>query len=723
MMATSDQPARLGRTDVMWQAPEARAASRKRWRHCWWWWCAPAALGILGAVLATFIRVATPDGSGSSSCGCNDADNANDDANDNAYSRLHLDLLKRGGSSMACDGADALRRTCAFKYLCFSPATGDFALVRPATPAIPEAAGEGDADDELPPLSPALSPLSGTALADERSRGAAHLSTVGEHAQHALQLVDVDGASLRAGQVVFFGGPTFVMRRFKPDNLMHALHDDLLPLFRELRKLLPSLRGRRTRPMSQPSTSDGASGREQQQQQQWRRHRFPFRLFFTDDYSGEQLEHDALYAAMSGRELLTQLDLLRPAQGGGGGGRDDGSSGYRLVCFEEAYAGFDRSTLWYQYGFESPQGPLPLSASVRDDLREFALYLGSAVAGGVWLRQRLEQPAGSSGSTSSAAAAAAAATSAAAAVSGGHVLLLCRRGNRLILNEDELALALARACSCRVRVAAAETHSLAELLSLARGARALVGVHGALLALAAFAPPGASLVELFPYALRPELYTPYARLADVAGLHYAAWRNVDRAGTRGHAGRAPELGGLGHLTSAERQLVLDAEEVAPHRCCSDASWLYHVYQDTVVDAAAVARLLTSALERSSEQWHGPLSPPPQQQPVAGCPAGVVPARPQAVACTLNGSRASVSWQAPWNVGGLGCGRGVAETYEVVWHGMDGQERSVAFVVGYGHGTRYDRRPPANVWVRLNDGAAVGLWSRYAACVSMPEIVA
>lgn len=26
-------------------------------------------------------------------------------------------------------------------------------------------------------------------------------------------------------------GPMFLLNRFKPDNLMHALHDDLLPLF------------------------------------------------------------------------------------------------------------------------------------------------------------------------------------------------------------------------------------------------------------------------------------------------------------------------------------------------------------------------------------------------------------------------------------------------------------------------------------------------------------
>ena len=149
-----------------------------------------------------------------------------------------------------------------------------------------------------------------------------------------------------------------------------------------------------------------------------------------------------------------------------------------------------------------------------------------------------------------------------------------------------------------------------------------VGMHGSLLIMAAFLPPGAALLELYPFGVPAENYTPYRTMAGLPGpappllglsramlmqcygvtltpgmnLRYAAWVNTDEARSQSHPDNPPHLGGLAHLTPAERTKVgcwrrglwrrvaylsaqiIDAKTVPPHVCCSDPAWLFRIYQ-------------------------------------------------------------------------------------------------------------------------------------------------
>lgn len=49
----------------------------------------------------------------------------------------------------------------------------------------------------------------------------------------------------------------------------------------------------------------------------------------------------------------------------------------------------------------------------------------------------------------------------------------------------------------------------------------------------------------------------------------------------------------------ERQLeIRKSKSVSLHLCCSDASWLYRIYQDTIVDKDEMLLIITDALDES-----------------------------------------------------------------------------------------------------------------------------
>lgn len=53
-----------------------------------------------------------------------------------------------------------------------------------------------------------------------------------------------------------------------------------------------------------------------------------------------------------------------------------------------------------------------------------------------------------------------------------------------------------------------------------------IGLHGSLLIMSMFLPTTAVLVELFPYAVPADNYTPYRTLAQLPGRHM--WHSFSR---------------------------------------------------------------------------------------------------------------------------------------------------------------------------------------------------
>jgi protein O-mannose beta-1,4-N-acetylglucosaminyltransferase len=186
---------------------------------------------------------------------------------------------------------------------------------------------------------------------------------------------------------------------------------------------------------------------------------------------------------------------------------------------------------------------------------------------------------------------------------------LSRTKNRLILNEVALVAALTAAAAPRpVKILRMEEHSLTQQMEILGHTDLVVGMHGSMLAMAMFLPPGAAVLELYPYAVPPQQYTPFRTLCALPGMNlsYTAWSNPDPHRSRGHPEYPAHLGGLDHLCPEEREAVINAPTVPPHLCCSDPSWLYHIYQDTDVDLEAVVLLATDLL---AGRYLAPVPPP------------------------------------------------------------------------------------------------------------------
>ncbi|XP_067933876.1 protein O-linked-mannose beta-1,4-N-acetylglucosaminyltransferase 2-like [Watersipora subatra] len=301
-------------------------------------------------------------------------------------------------------------------------------------------------------------------------------------------------------------GVSILLYRFKPDNIMHVLHDDVLPVYAVLHKLYPEL--------SAP---------------------YPVRLAFADDYG--VMPYDELYADLVQESLVyDSLDL----------------------CFEEIIVGFDKSTLWYQYGFTKPQGPIAHNASLISDI--ISGYIGNK-----------KEP------------------------SSKQITVFSRQDTRRIINEAELMLSLAREFSISVRLLDLNSHSMSEVIEIMSRSSIVIGMHGALFSSMIWLPENAVVVELFPYAVNPAHYTPYKTLAGIMNLTYLSWVNNDNSKTYGHPDYPTEFGGFLHLPVSEQDKIMAETEVGYHLCCDDPSWLYHIYQDTAVDVGAVLEMLRPVL--------------------------------------------------------------------------------------------------------------------------------
>lgn len=347
----------------------------------------------------------------------------------------------------------------------------------------------------------------------------------------------------REKNVFYFPGNTLAMSRFKPDSIMHLVHDDLLPMWATLREhnLIDQID----------------------------------RVFFRD-----------VYAAHLGQELLQWLPFERVYE------RQviDQDS---LLCFEHLYTGktldlvilfkitqtvllgMTNTTLWYQYGFTRPQGPLKLSADQFVYIRNTIQFVRAQ------LLERLNLDTCDPSTAR-------------------HILLVVRKHNRKILNVEELRQHISAKYG-QVKVLELEKQSfenIEDLLANFICASIVIGMHGSELVLSLFMSADEhlrpTLIEIFPYGVEPDNYQPYRTMCNLLEFGYEAWSNPTNSNTVYHPEYPAHLGGLDHLTPTERQDILDKlqQPLEQHLCCENRHWLYRIYQDTRIDLELFDVLLT-----------------------------------------------------------------------------------------------------------------------------------
>ncbi|KAK2113189.1 Protein O-linked-mannose beta-1,4-N-acetylglucosaminyltransferase 2 [Saguinus oedipus] len=300
-----------------------------------------------------------------------------------------------------------------------------------------------------------------------------------------------------------------------------------------------------------------------------------------------------------------------------------------------------RITSWYQYGFVQPQGPKANILVSGIEIRQFAWFMTEKL------------------------------------------------NNRLILNEAELLLALAQEFQMKTVTVSLEDHTFADVVRLVSNASILVSMHGAQLVTTLFLPRGATVVELFPYAVNPDHYTPYKTLAMLLGmdLQYVAWRNMMAEDTVTHPEQPWDQGGVTHLDRAEQARILQSREVPRHLCCRNPEWLFRIYQHTRVDIPS----LIQTIQRVVKGRPGPRKP---KWTIGLYPGKVRDAWCQASVHGASEARLTISWQIPWNLKYLK----VREVKYEVWLQEQGENTYMPYILALQNHTFTEKIKPFTTYL-------------------------
>lgn len=344
------------------------------------------------------------------------------------------------------------------------------------------------------------------------------LSSVDGHNLFKMKIAVVSENNSILSRKVFMESPTFLLWRFKMDNIMHVLHDDIIPLYYTYMQIC---------------AGDLESCVNK------------YKLAFVDKYSESPL--------WEWYNIFSKLTPLYLSQ-------ENSSS---LICFPEIRAGLLRTSIWYQYGFSRPQGPVKSRNFDRNYLRPFINF--------VIKKFKIPFPTNLNFTKT--------------------LLLLNRKINRKILNEQNLLRMINSSFSFhfpshRLNVINLDlsSNNVHIILSNMLQANFVVGMHGSLMILCAFLSSGSAVVELFPFGINPNHVSFFKAFTEIGGdeLFYSAWVNKDENYSVPNPSAPPLLGGINHLSAAEQTLIKGTKLVPAVECCHNPIYLYRMFQDTIV---------------------------------------------------------------------------------------------------------------------------------------------
>ena len=344
------------------------------------------------------------------------------------------------------------------------------------------------------------------------------LSSVTNHNGFIMKLTVVtpDNEILRRNLVTIPRG--FILWRFKWDNVMHVIHDDLLPLYTTYEYICA---GNVDKCVSK------------------------YQVSFADE--GELGPFSEWYNIFS----MSEPVILHK------GGTDN------IICFEEGQTGLVTDSVWFQYGFGIPQGPVADTQLNGNRVKQFSDF--------VLHKFKITMPQNSEYT---------------------NVVFFSRRINRKILNEKTVMKEIEdvykdifpKVSNVQVLNVDLATNDTRHILSYILQSQIVVGMHGSAMILTIFLKPGSVVIELFPFGINPHYVSPVKAVCDLpdSGLLYYSWVNNKEENTVTHPDAPPLLGGISHLPAAEQEQIASIRDIPPVKCCHDPAYLYRMFQDTLV---------------------------------------------------------------------------------------------------------------------------------------------
>ncbi len=326
--------------------------------------------------------------------------------------------------------------------------------------------------------------------------------------------------------VVRVDDPVLIIKRWNPDNLLHVVHDDLMPIFETMRHLCFG------------DASDC-----------YRR----FRLAFQNGNGSGK--YDELYEMLH-RDPLIFLDKEAP------------KGEKQLLCFTKAIVGLDDASLWYDHGLERGQGPLMPEMWPRSErLEDFRGIVLKKLAH-LHSPHKLEYP-----------------NVVVVLNTNDQILNLDDLIDFVVKSRPDINYDEAK-----VSILSIAEHSPDHIFRTVSKAKVMIAPHGsenvvgALFLDKKFNP---MVVEVFPYGLDSQSFAFTRTMAAIRGLHYEAIETSEASRSIGYPNRAPKDGGIRHLNPDTRSAIEAMANVGSVNY-DDPAYLYHMNKATRVDLSKVA---------------------------------------------------------------------------------------------------------------------------------------
>ncbi|XP_071444089.1 protein O-linked-mannose beta-1,4-N-acetylglucosaminyltransferase 2-like [Hetaerina americana] len=440
-------------------------------------------------------------------------------------------------SSVWCklDPHDNSHKTCTFSNLCWVPSEEQFIFLL----------GEE-------------SILHG--VADWRDLSILELSSVAGHNRFFLKIAVVglpisEQSPLFHHTIIKENEWVYFLWRFKPDNIMHIVHDDLIPLYYAYEEL--------------------CAGKVQDCVEK-------YKLIFVDDVNNDfAFDLYQMFSRKSPESGYSEDEKLLFLK--------DNWKSYNntTICFAHASIGLPRVTSWFQYGFGKPQGAIEGSSISTSVIKRFTKFL---------LKQMEISVPDKVGAHS---------------YENNHLpqraLYISRSVNRRILNEMDVIsttkdiYSLFKKDKSHLQVdyfnpaPNSSSSGLKEMLTVITQQslpKLVFGMHSAALTVAAVVCLGMtaedtdlSFLELFPLGINPVAVSPLKALFNVImpqnsnHIFYEDWVNVNASNSVLPRVDSDPLVGGGDLC-----LELDLSSVLPAvECCHNKDYLCRMFQNTIVD--------------------------------------------------------------------------------------------------------------------------------------------
>ena len=340
---------------------------------------------------------------------------------------------------------------------------------------------------------------------------------------------------------------TFIFSRFVYNNIMHNIHDDFIGQY--------------------------VMHRKDSDQLEMNMDNF---IFFADGQVENPNDH--LFATLSEHPFMYREDFKKSQPNS------------PPLCFENAVVGNSKEGIWYDYGFyDEPQGPISkkrlsgkYAKEAADFLRKYYEISPPSKPEVKAILRKMSTKRTQIGHIIS---------------KNFYISIFSRKQDRLLLNENDLKDVMERTYGLQVRLVQMENLNFSEIVEIMTNTIVSIGLHGAALVFAMFMPENSILIELFPYGVPGENYSPYRTLSWLPGidLSYKMWLNRNVTMNYSQLGVRKKFD---HLTPEGFLSIISLKTVPPHICCGNLPWTVRIYQDTIANIAEIDALIKEGISES-----------------------------------------------------------------------------------------------------------------------------